>query len=415
MFTVLSDKFLLKLAIIAILSMVIFTVVFPVSSNAVTEPGEYFFIDYDTVLLDWSINASSDYAVYAAAQAHSIPFDNGMHVSHIITLEDGRYYVVRYSNYLPLAGGVEVFNETGAKIADRNKAESVLKAVAWTASVRSLNDSDIASLAIILNDSRNLASAAVPVSSLSNNLIDTFNLRRSMNQFGITNELIVSLALGVAGETNVQYEAAVMIVNNLNDQLGDFSNATVTVNGRLPGIISKSAAIRNGTAYADEDYRSDVIETAAGLGVMEGKIASVQNALNGISGISEWLAMIEKLAADLLAYIPVYGNTLQDYANYLLSVIDDYQDKVFDVKGYAKNLQDSIGAEKDQLDALVSRSDQRADDLIGSWNTRQTARLKVILYVALLIIITAVIVTLILIVFRRQIKASLSSIFRKGR
>ncbi|CAJ37152.1 hypothetical protein RCIX1993 [Methanocella arvoryzae MRE50] len=91
-------------------------------------------------LLNSTPNPALDAAALEAAGQYGVPFDRDVQISRIITTEDGRYYIVEYKNYLPLAGGIEVLAENGTKVANSSQAKSILKAVAWTESIQSLEN-----------------------------------------------------------------------------------------------------------------------------------------------------------------------------------------------------------------------------------------------------------------------------------
>lgn len=354
-------------------------------------------------LLNSTPNPALDAAALEAARHYSVPFDHDAEIYWIITTDEGRYYVVNYRNYLPLAGGVEILAENGTKVTNSTQATTILKAVAWTESIRSLDDSDITTLGAIRDDTRNIRSAVAPLTNLSNSIIDTLNLKRSLNKYGITNEYAIGLITGTVNSTNAGYEGAVILINNLNNQLNDFSNATIEVNERLPAIIDRSAEIKKGTGYADQELQDDITRTAADLDVMEGKIETVRGALGNMSGVGDFLATIQQWATGLLAYVPIIGSSLRDYANYLFAIAGDYQENVFNLQGYAKNLLDNVRLEKQKLNAIIAEASQKTAELTGSWNSRQTAWAKVWIYaIGMAVLLVAVLAALVVAVFYRR-------------
>ena len=366
-------------------------------------------------LLNSTLNPALDAAALEAAGQYGVLFDRDVQISRIITTESGRYYVVHYQNYLPLAGGIEVLAENGTKVANSSQAKSILRAVAWTESIQSLENEDIATLEIIRDDTRNIRNTVSPLANLSNSIIDNLNLKRSLNKYGITNEYAIGLITGTVNSTNAGYEGAVILINNLNNQLNDFSNATVEVNERLPGIISKSKEIKKGTGYADPELQEDITHTTTDLDVMEGDISKVQGALDNMSGVGDFLAFIQQWATGLLAYVPLIGGSLQDYAEYLFSVAEDYQENVLNLKGYAKNQLDNVRQEQLKLSTVSADASRKTAELTGSWNARQTAWAKVWIYaIAIAILLIALPAALLVaFVYRRNLDAILKRLVEK--
>ncbi|CAJ37151.1 hypothetical protein [Methanocella arvoryzae] len=244
-----------------------------------------------------------------------------------------------------------------------------------------------------------------PLANLSNSIIDNLNLKRSLNKYGITNEYAIGLITGTVNSTNAGYEGAVILINNLNNQLNDFSNATVEANERLPGIISRSKEIKNGTGYADPELQDDITHTTTDLDVMEDQIAKVQGALDNMSDVGDFLAFIQQWATGLLAYVPLIGGSLQEYAEYLFGVAEDYQENVLNLKGYAKNLLDNVRQEQLKLSSVSADAGQKTAELTGGWNARQTAWAKIWIYaIAIAILLIAVPVALLVaFIYRRNL------------
>ncbi|WP_424359235.1 hypothetical protein [Methanocella sp. MCL-LM] len=391
-----------KIASLIILFILILSALVPMAAATTTS----------SLLLNSSTNPALDTAALEAARHYSVPFDHDAEIYWIITTDEGRYYVVNYKNYLPLAGGVEILAENGTKVTNSTQATKILKAVAWTESIRSLDDSDITTLGAIRDDTRNIRNTVMPLTNISNTIIDTLNLKRSLNQYGITNEYAIGLITGSVNSTNAGYEGAVILINNLNNQLNDFNNATIDVNERLPAIVARSAEIKKGTGYADEELQDGITSTAADLDVMEGKIATVQGALDNMSDVGDFLATIQQWATGLLAYVPIIGSSLRDYANYLFGVADDYQENVLNLKGYAKNLLDNVRLEKQKLNEITAKATQKTAGLTGSWNARQTAGVKVWFYaIGMAILLIAGLAALVVaVLYRRNLGSFLKSL-----
>lgn len=386
----LSGKNVPKFIALIVLFLALLPAIAPMSAQAAACSRE-------TVLINSTADPKAYAAAWSAANQYSVPFDHNVWISSIITTDEGRYYVVEYENYLPLAGGIEVLAENGTKVTNSSQAKAVLRSVAWSESIRSINETDIATLEIIQNNTKNIRNTVIPLTNLSNQLIDTCNLKRDLNRYGITNEFAIGLITGSVNSTNAGYEGAVILINNLNNQLNDFSNASVEVNDRLPGIISGAKEIKGGTGYADEELQADIIRTAADLSLMQEKVGTVRSALEDMSGVGDFLATVQAMATGLLAYVPLIGDTLKDFANYLLSITGDYLANVLNLKAYAQALQDNLRLEQQKLNAVISQADQQTTALTGSWNARQTAWAKVWIYATgSILLILAALATLIL-------------------
>jgi hypothetical protein len=406
MVAIITGKKALKITVGITLLMVMLSTIAPVHAGIASASATN---ESSIVMVNSTAMPSLDAAVLEATKQYSVPFDRDARISCIITTDEGRYYVVEYENYLPLAGGLEVLADNGTRVSNSTQAAAILRSIAWTEALQSLNDTDIATLEIILNNTRSIRNTVTPLTNLSNSLIDTYNLKRSLNSYGITNEFAVGLITGSVNSTNAGYEGAVILINQLNNQLNDFSNATVEVNDRLPGIIASSTEINNGTGYADEELQADIASTAADLGVMRDKVATVRSMLDQMSSVTDFLATVQTMATGLMAYVPIIGSSLESFANYLLSVTGDYLANVVNLKAYAQALQDNIQVEQQKLDAVTAEANHKTADLTGSWNARQTAVIKVWIYTIglalLLIAITAAIV--LAYIYRRKISAFL--------
>lgn len=388
MVAIITGKIALKITTVITLLMIILSTVAPAYAGSASAPATN---ETSVIMVNSTAIPTLDAAALAAANQYGVPFDRDARMYGIITTDEGRYYVVEYKNYLPLAGGLEVLAANGTKVTNSSQATAILRSVAWTESIQTLNDTDIATLEIILNNTRNIRNTVTPLTNLSNSLIDTYNLKRSLNSYGITNEFAVGLITGSVNSTNAGYEGAVILINQLNNQLNDFSNATVEVNDRLPGIIAGSREIKNGTGYADEQLQDDIVSIAADLGVMRDKVATVRGMLDQMSSVTDFLTTVQQMATGLLGYVPIIGSNLESFANYLLSITGDYLANVLNLKAYAQALQDNIQLEQQKLNAVIAEANQKTADLTGSWNARQTAGLKVWLYaIALILLLIAI-------------------------
>jgi hypothetical protein len=407
MVAIITGKKALKITAVITLLIVILSIIAPANAGSASAPAKN---ESFVVMVNSTMMPALDAAVLASAEQYGVPFDRDVGMYGIITTGEGRYYVVEYENYLPLAGGLEVLADDGTRVSNSTQAAAILRSVAWTESIQSLNDTDIATMEIILNNTRNIRNTVTPLTNLSNSLIDTYNLKRSLNGYGITNEFAVGLITGSVNSTNAGYEGAVILINQLNNQLNDFSNATVEVNDRLPGIITGSKQIKNGTGYADEELQAAIVSTASDLGVMQDKIGTVRNALDQMSGVGDFLTTIQHMATGLLTYVPIIGSSLEGFANYLLSITGDYLANVLNLKAYAQTLQDNIQVEQQKLNAVIAEANHKTADLTGSWNARQTAAIKVwICVIGLALLLLALPAALVIAyIYRRKISAFLN-------
>ena len=358
-------------------------------------------ISYLTSLNQFSLAINVDNSVQVAADTHKILLDSEAEIIYEIEQSGKNYYVIRYSNALPFASGLEIILKDGTLISSSNQAKSVFTAVAWNEAAKKLTPSDIQTLNNILSTSNKINNAVSPVYSTTGSLLDKVDWLK-VQCVGISIAKVCAWDIVTTSYPQIsQLESAVRLLNN---ELGEWNKASIDVNKNLLNAIAGLEKLRGG-GELNPTLQNDIEKSLSSFSALKSKTNEMINRLSGISII---LSTAER-SLKSLSNTPLVGDMILSLADF----IGGLNSQVISLSNEAQSFSNTLTTQSKKLVSVTDFAEGKTNELVGLWNDRQNAVTSVYATIIGIVVVIAIIAGIV-VIFSKKRKTAVKQVAVSG-
>ncbi len=328
--------------------------------------------------------------VQEIADSQKILLDSNAEILYEVQQSGNTYYVAKYNNALPYANRLEVISQDGTLISNSNDVKPIFNKIAWSEASKRLTVSDIQTLNAILSTSNKINNVLSPVYSATSTVIDKVDWLKT-TCVGISFARVCAWDAVTTGYPQVsQLEST---VRSLNIELGEWSNTSNDVSKYLPNAINGLEKLRSG-GELNPSLQNDIEKSLSSFSTLKSKTNQMQDRL---SGVSTTLSTAEK-SLQSLSNTPLVGNFILEFAEFIGSL----NDQVISLENEAQAFSNTLTTQGQKLVSVTDFADQRTNELLGLWNSRQNAITSVYATILGLIVAVGIIIGVVMILSKKR-------------
>jgi len=346
-----------------------------------------------------AINVDND--VQVAADTHKILLDSKAEIIYEIEQSGKIYYVVMYNNALPFASGLEVILKDGTLVSSSSQAKSVFTSAAWIEASKKLTSSDIETLNNILLTSNKINESVLTVYTKTASVIDKVDWLKTKCAFKLCVWDIIKLATDsqLPGSSTI-LEQSVYVVRLLNEELGEWDDASRDVDRNLSNTLTGLEELRSG-GELNPTLEHDIEKSLSSFLTLKSKTNEMANSLSGISTI---LSTVES-SLESLSSTPVVGNDILSVAGFF----GDLNSEVISLNNAAQSFSNTLTTQSKKLETVTSFAEVKTNELAVLWDIRQNASTSVYAFIIGMVVVIATI-SGIVVIFSKKRKFSASHV-----
>ena len=355
-----------------------------------------------TPLNQFSSAISVDNNTQVIVDTHKILLDSDAEIIYEVEKSGKIYYVIMYNNALPFASGLEIILKDGTLITSSNQVKSVFTSVAWIEASKKLSTSDTQTLNNILLTSNKINNTVSPVYSATDSVIDKVDWLQTQC-VGVSLAKVCAWDIVISSYPQIsQLESAVRL---LNEELGEWNNASIDVNRNLSNTINGFEKLRS-DGELNQTLENDIVKSQSSFLTLKNKTNEMVNSLSGISTI---LSTAEK-ALKSLSSTPLVGNMILSLADY----IGDLDSQVVSLRNEAQSFSNTLSTQSKKLTTVMNFAEVKTNELVVLWDSRQNATTTV--YTSVLGIVAVIaIMSVMVVIFSKKRKSQSGQISSSGR
>ena len=355
-----------------------------------------------------AINVDND--VQVAADTHKILLDSKAEIIYEIEQSGKIYYVIMYNNALPFASGLEVILKDGTLVSSSSQVKSIFTSAAWIEASKKLTSSDIETLNNILLTSNKINESISPVYSTTTSVIEKIDwLKTQCTEILFVKKCYWDIIKFAADSQllggSMILEQSVYVVRELNEELGEWDDASRDVNRNLSNTITGLEKLRSG-GELNPTLEHDIEKSLSSFLTLKSKTNELANSLSGISTI---LSTTES-SLESLSGTPFVGNEILDLAGFF----GDLNSKVISLNNEAQSFSNTLTTQSKKLETVMSFAEVKTNELAVLWDARQNASSSVYAFIVGMIVVIATI-SGIVVIFSKKRKSSVSHVSVSGR
>jgi len=281
---------------------------------------------------------------------------------HSINIQGKHYDVKQVSNYIPFVNGIQVYDNRGNQVTSTNTVQQVFEIVGWIEAGKRYSSSDLNTLKNILTFSNEINAAIAPINSDISSVLGVVDT--------LQNDLCIDLIVyrGCAWDLVESQIPGISIiasvVRELNNELTDWSKATLRIRQELPSTIRNIEDLK----FNQQVNIGLEREIRDGISALDNLKRQSNDLTSDLWDISGYLRAIENTLYDA-SDLPFIGNTIYNAGVYF----GNLNSEVVDFRNDVNQVSSILSSQSQKLNQIIFDADNKANELFGSWNARQNA------------------------------------------
>jgi len=205
-------------------------------------------------------------------------------------------------------------------------------------------------------------------------------------------------------------EQSVYVVRLINEELGEWDDASRDVNRNLSNTLTGLEKLQSG-GELNPTLENDIEKSLSSFLTLKSKTNELANSLSEISAI---LSTAES-SLESLSSIPVVGNEILSFA----VIIGDLNSQVTSLNNEAQSFSNTLTTQSKKLETVTSFAEVKTNELVVLWDARQNASTSVYAFIVGVVLVIATISGIVVIYSKkrksqgRQISSSARKFCRK--
>ncbi|MFC2014202.1 Ser-Thr-rich GPI-anchored membrane family protein, partial [Chloroflexota bacterium] len=304
--------------------------------------------------------------IVSSADSHKLMLDRSVEVVNTASVRGNTYYVVKYTNALPFASGIEVLSEDGALVSDTPIVRSVFSYIGWQEAAEKINASDIDTLEEVLKISSEIDSAISPVRKATNVVIEAVD---ELQGLGVDIPILGRVSAWDAVVKAYPQSAYIEDkLRTLDEYLNKWGDASQSLSQSIPTAIQALQELQAGREL-NPDLQSAIGKSVIGM-------ASLEDTTNDCASIlSDTATVVSKAASGLEeASSEKY---VGKYISPVASKVDGLYDYISNLRKSAQTFSNDLSQQQAKLTTVTDAAEAKENELYAAWTSRQGAAAKV--------------------------------------